>query len=105
MVRLVTTDFGTTRAHHTHRFSPPPTAPDASVGNASPSPGPFSQALARALVPHLSDTSGTMCHPRNYRRRRRRRWFYESLETRRLFVFIKASPLITRRMKLSQNII
>lgn len=70
---------------NTHRFSPFPTTPDASVGNASSPPGPFSQALARALVPHLSDTSGTMRHP--YSRRRRRR-FYESLGTRQLLVLL-----------------
>jgi len=35
-----------------------------SVGNASPPSGPFSQALARALVPHLSDTSGITRHSR-----------------------------------------
>jgi len=46
-----------------------------SVGNASPPSGPFSQALARALVPHLSDTSGITRHPR--------RRCYESLGTPR----------------------
>lgn len=72
------------RAHiNTYRFLFSPTAPDVSVGNASPSPGPFSQALARALVPHLFNTSGTMRHPRNHRRRRRCR-FYESLKVRQL---------------------
>lgn len=102
----------TPRAHtNTHRFSPPPTAPDASVGNASPPPGPFSQALARALVPHLSDTSGTMRHPCSRRcRRRRRRRFYESLGTRHFSCLPKRVPylvlsLITCRVKLSQNII
>jgi len=72
------------RAHiNTHRFLSSPTALDVSVANASP-PGPFSQALARALVPHLFNTSGTMGHPRNHRRRRRRCRFYESLKVRQL---------------------
>lgn len=85
MVRFVTTDSGTTRAHQHAQILT--SSPDASVGNASPPPGPFSQALARALVPHLSVTSDTMRHPRSRRRRR----FYESLGTRQLLVLTEAS--------------
>lgn len=82
------TNSGITRAHqHAQIFAFFPTAPDASVGNAPPPPGPFSQALTRALVPHLSDTSGTMRYPC-----RRRRRFYEPLGTQ-LLVLIGASPL------------